>query len=461
MNHPSNLTNASRPSNPPRKRRFHLRPRTFRGKLALAIGLLVAVFLAIALALQTMLFGRIYDRSSYRLYQVASGGTLPTPDGGELYVSSTGCFYTDHTVGCGPMTPGSIMEISDSDMRGPLMQGAMWFSLALFAGFAVLAMVAAWFISRRLAGRISSLGAQMRRLDPATTGERVSIAGSDEVASLAGDVNAMLARIEQAAATQRQFIANASHELRTPIAVIGTSLDAPLAQGRFAADVEPAVRRALEADRNAADLVEGLLALSRVQNMTLHPGVERPPETSLGEAVEHALDASWNTIDERGIDVRADIDHTATVRADPTMLALLAGNLIRNAVVHNVDRGDIEVGVRTIDGDGVELSVANSTEPEERAGKTDGGGNDDACNGGGAGTDRGKGGDGRDLDDLLIPFHRGRASRLENRPGNGLGLSIVKEIADLYHAELRLARPAPGRFGVSVRFHNNHVRIDA
>lgn len=442
MNHPSSLTNASRPfspSDPSGKRRFHLRPRTFRGKLALAIGLLVAVFLGIALALQTMLFGRIYDRSSYRLYQVASGGTLPTPDGGELYVSSTGCYYTDYAVGCGPMTPGSIMEISDSDMRRPLMQGAMWFSLALFAGFAVLAMVAAWFISRRLAGRISSLGAQMRRLDPAATGERVSIAGSDEVASLAGDVNAMLTRIEQAAVTQRQFIANASHELRTPIAVIGTSLDAPLAQGRFAADVEPAVRRALEADRNAADLVEGLLALSRVQSMALHPGEERPPETPLGEVVEHALDASWDAIDERGIDVRTDIDPAPAVRADPTMLALLTGNLIRNAVVHNVDRGDIEVDVRSIDGGGVELSVTNSTETAEAA----------------------ESADGRDLDDLLIPFHRGRASRLENRPGNGLGLSIVREIADLYHAELRLARPTPGRFGVSVRFCNNHVRIGA
>ena len=82
MNHPSSPTNASNPSDPSGKRRFHLRPRTFRGKLALAIGLLVAAFLAIALALQTMLFGRIYDRSSYRLYQVASGGTLPTPDRG-------------------------------------------------------------------------------------------------------------------------------------------------------------------------------------------------------------------------------------------------------------------------------------------------------------------------------------------------------------------------------------------
>ncbi|KAA8827288.1 sensor histidine kinase [Bifidobacterium myosotis] len=483
--------------------RMRLVPRTFRGKIALAIGLLVAVFLGIALALQAMFFSRIYDRSSYRLYQVAQGSTLPAPENGELYVSTTGCYYTNHAVGCGPMTPGSIMEISDADMRKPLMQSAMWFSLALFAAFAVLAMIMAWLISRRLAGRISSLGAQMQRLDPAEPGGRVTLAGSDEVTDLAGDVNTMLERIERAAATQRQFIANASHELRTPIAVIETSLDAPLSQGRFPDDVAPAVRRALDADRNAADLVEGLLALSRVQNMALHHGDAEPPETSLGDAAEHALDVSWDAIEARGLNVHTDIDRSVRVRADETMLALLVGNLVRNAVVHNVECGDIAVIVRAVGGvvgdgtvngdtadgstvngstldDGTmdgcavdgcaELLVENSTETGADGGPV----GDETVNDGAAGNnaahesgdssdslDADLPSDSSDLDDLLVPFHRGAASRLENRPGNGLGLSIVKEIADLYHAELRLARPEAGRFAVSVRFCNNHVHVGA
>ena len=490
-----------------RRLRVRLAPRTFRGKIALAIGLLVAVFLAIALALQAMFFSRIYDRSSYRLYQVAKGSTLPSPENGELYVSTTGCYYTNYAVGCGPMTPGSIMEISDADMRKPLMQSAMWFSLALFAAFAVLAMIMAWLISRRLAGRISSLGAQMQRLDPAEPGGRVTLAGSDEVTDLAGDVNTMLERIERAAATQRQFIANASHELRTPIAVIETSLDAPLSQGRFPDDVAPAVRRALDADRNAADLVEGLLALSRVQNMALHHGDAVPPETSLGDAAEHALDVSWDAIEARGLNVRTDIDRSVRVRADETMLALLVGNLVRNAVVHNVECGDIAVIVRavggvvgdgtvsggtvdgstvdgsTVDGSTVdgcaELLVENSTETGTDGGTVgdatvndgiagnnaahdsgESGGPGDSGNPGGS-SDAGRPSDSSDLDDLLVPFHRGATSRLENRPGNGLGLSIVKEIADLYHAELRLARPEAGRFAVSVRFCNNHVHVGA
>lgn len=492
-----------------RRLRMRLVPRTFRGKIALAIGLLVAVFLGIALALQAMFFSRIYDRSSYRLYQVAQGSTLPAPENGELYVSTTGCYYTNYAVGCGPMTPGSIMEISDADMRKPLMQSAMWFSLALFAAFAVLAMIMAWLISRRLAGRISSLGTQMQRLDPAEPGGRVTLAGSDEVTDLAGDVNTMLERIERAAATQRQFIANASHELRTPIAVIETSLDAPLSQGRFPDDVAPAVRRALDADRNAADLVEGLLALSRVQNMALHHGDAEPPETSLGDAAEHALDVSWDAIEARGLNVHTDIDRSVRVRADETMLALLVGNLVRNAVVHNVECGDIAVTVRaaggvvgdgtvngdtadgstvngstvddgTMDGCAVdgcaELLVENSTETGADGGPV----GDDTVNDGaacnnaahdsgesgnpdesGGSSDAGRPSDSSDLDDLLVPFHRGAASRLENRPGNGLGLSIVKEIADLYHAELRLARPEAGRFAVSVRFCNNHVHVGA
>ena len=491
--------------------RMRLVPRTFRGKIALAIGLLVAVFLGIALALQAMFFSRIYDRSSYRLYQVAQGSTLPAPENGELYVSTTGCYYTDHAVGCGPMTPGSIMEISDADMRKPLMQSAMWFSLALFAAFAILAMIMAWLISRRLAGRISSLGAQMQRLDPAEPGGRVTLAGSDEVTDLAGDVNTMLERIERAAATQRQFIANASHELRTPIAVIETSLDAPLSQGRFPDDVAPAVRRALDADRNAADLVEGLLALSRVQNMALHHGDAEPPETSLGDSAEHALDVSWDAIEARGLNVRTDIDRSVRVRADETMLTLLVGNLVRNAVVHNVECGDITVIVRAVGGvvdddtvsgntadgstvsgsttdgsttdgstmdDGTtagyaELLVENSTETGadgETIGDTtvsDGITGDNAAHDSG---ESGESGDSHgtvsppnsnDLNDLLVPFHRGAASRLENRPGNGLGLSIVKEIADLYHAELRLARPEAGRFAVSVRFCNKYVHVGA
>ena len=521
--------------------RIRLLPRTFRGKIALAIALLVAVFLAIALALQAMFFSRIYDRSSYRLYQVAQGSTLPAPENGELYVSTTGCYYTNYAVGCGPLTPGSIMEISDADMRKPLMQSAMWFSLALFAAFAVLAMIMAWLISRRLAGRISSLGAQMQQLDPAEPGGRVTLAGSDEVTDLARDVNDMLERIERAATTQRQFIANASHELRTPIAVIETSLDAPLSQGRFPVDVAPAVQRALAADRNAADLVEGLLALSRVQNMALHHGDAQPSETSLVNVVEQVLDNSWDAIEARGLDVHTDINQCARVHADTTMLTLMVGNLIRNAIVHNVECGDIEVTV-LIANECTELRVENSTESDAES-KIDGDAygsmdsdaysnmdssasdisihttqqnvsnqssdrSEDPINGSvtqsgnpatkvsepisqtseptnyvahdtvirdNAASDSAhntvsdstsditanKADVTASLDDLLIPFHRGTNSRLENRPGNGLGLSIVKEIADLYHAELRLARPQANRFAVSVRFCDNYVHNEA
>lgn len=405
---------------------FHVLPRTFRGKLAAAIGLLVAAFLAIALGLQIALFGRIYDQATYRVIQVVRGGTIPTPDSHELYVSTTGCWYTSHSVGCGPLTPGAIMEINGDDVRQPVLQSAMWFSLILFAAFALLAVVAAWLISKRLAGRISSLGEQMQRLDPADLTGRVALTGTDEVAALAGDVNAMLERIERSASAQRQFIANASHELRTPIAVIETSLDAPLAQGRFPADVEPSVRRALDADRDAGELIEELLELSRVQNR-----MPRLGEVALGGIVERTLDAQWDAIDAHGLDVRTAIDRTVTAQGDAAMLALLVGNLMRNAVVHNVECGTIDVTVARRDGHAV-LFVGNSTEP--------------------VGTDTADKTSAAALDDLFIPFHRGDESRLAGRPGNGLGLSIVREVADAHRARVTLARPRPDRFEVTVRF---------
>lgn len=289
---------------------------------------------------------------------------------------------------------------------------------ALAFGVVVLVGVGAGYV---LAGQalqpVSHVTATARRLSTETLHHRIALEGpSDELKELADTFDEMLGRLDAAFDTQRRFVANASHELRTPLTVIRTEVDVALS------DPEPTVddlRRMGEvvrdATRRADRLVGALLVLARTEAQE-RQGLEVREPVELAEVTGRAVAA----VDSRCVDVSTQLE-PAWVSGDLSLLDRLVGNLLENAVHHNVEGGWARLATRTVNGR-AELVVENSGPVLEPS----------------------------TAEELFAPFRRGGTVRTAGG-GAGLGLSIVAAVASAHGGEAT-AQPRPdGGLTVTVR----------
>lgn len=276
----------------------------------------------------------------------------------------------------------------------------------------------AWTFTGRVLKPLRDVTGTARRLSAESLGERISLRGPrDEVAELADTFDAMLERLQATFNSQRQFVANASHELRTPLSVIRTELDVTLADPD--ADVEELRRMAgvvRSATLRAGQLVEALLLLARTDGVGI--GVVEPVDLATvvanawqpirGDAAAHSLSAAFQT-------------PSAPAAGDPALLERVAGNLLENAVRHNVDGGWIDV--RTGGEPGwVTLRVSSSGSEVDPA----------------------------RVEELFESFRRGGVDRTAHS-GTGLGLSIVRAVVRAHHGNVEAEAVPGGGLVVTVR----------
>ncbi|MGW2340500.1 HAMP domain-containing sensor histidine kinase [Streptomyces sp. NPDC001661] len=265
----------------------------------------------------------------------------------------------------------------------------------LFAAAVVLAAgLFGWWLARRITSRLVRLAETAERV--ASTGRldvAVPVTGRDEVGSLGRSFDRMLGRLARSKDDQRRLAQDAGHELRTPL----TSLRTNISLLRRIDELPPASRAELVADlsdesRELTDLVNELVNLAAG-----HQDDEAPVDVALAEIAEDvAVLARRRT--GRAITVRSDPDTTIT--GLPTQLQRALTNLVENAAKFDAEgTAPIEITVTRIPGSGVRLEVL----------------------------DRGPGLDEVDTERIFDRFYRAPAAR--SRPGSGLGLSIVREVA--------------------------------
>lgn len=294
-----------------------------------------------------------------------------------------------------------------------LVAGSVAFLLAVLA-----TVLLAWVITGQVLRPLHDVTAAARRLSAESLDERLRLPGPrDEVAELADTFDAMLDRLEAAFQSQRRFVANASHELRTPLAVVRTEVDVTLADP--AADAAELRRMAAvirDATLRAQQLVDGLLVLARSEGGALRAREPADLAGLAGAALRIvALEARG-----RGLRVSTQITPALTM-GDPALLERVVGNLVENAVRHNLSGGWVEV-CTTQAGSQATLRVRNSGEviaPEA-------------------------------VTALFEPFYRGGTARTSH-DGAGLGLSIVRAVVTA-HAGTVHAEPVPGG-GLAVTVH--------
>jgi heavy metal sensor kinase len=248
----------------------------------------------------------------------------------------------------------------------------------------------------------------IRRINKALAGvsetrldRRIDPEGFDtELYPLIEQLNAALDRLEKGFQRERQFTADASHELRTPVAAILNTIEVLLRRPRSDQELIEAHHDNWRSARSMQAVIEGLLLLSRMDAGKAHPAKEEIPLAALVEEIFAAIgpEAKAGTVRlGQGIDPRL------RVLADPSQIRLALSNLIDNAVRYNRPNGSVTVDARTADG-GTEIEVR----------------------------DTGIGISAEHLPRIFERFYRVDPSRTEATGGSGLGLSIVRKIIEAH-----------------------------
>ncbi len=279
----------------------------------------------------------------------------------------------------------------------------------------LLSITLAWLISRSVARPLQDLATAAEGIAQGNYDQRLPLRGPDEVLRVADSFNTMSTQVSAAQQSQRDFVANVSHDLKTPLTSIRGWSQAIL---DGTADSEEEQRQAAEVIHSEAGrmerLVDQLLDLARIESGQLVLNLESVDlERLLGEVRERFAERA----DQGHIDLQLEIKDVPQISGDSDRLIQIMNNLVENAIAHTPPRGQITVGLQPFGRRAVELRVQDS----------------------------GTGIAAKDLDRIFERFYQTDKARVSSGgKGSGLGLAIVRELAEAHGGSIT-AQSAIGR----------------
>jgi signal transduction histidine kinase len=279
--------------------------------------------------------------------------------------------------------------------------------LALLVGLGV-----AWLLANSLSKPLRSLAGTARRVEAGDLEARAEVTGPSEQREVATAFNDMTERLGTVLAAQREFVANASHQLRTPLTGLRLRLES--ARARSGPAAEPELEAAEREVERLARLLTSLLTLARQGD---EPGPSQP--VSLARAAERAHERWAATAERDGRSLELVGNGDATIAASGEDLAILLDNLIENALHYSPARVELDWGR-----DGGEAWFAVL---DEGPGLAEG-----------------------EETKLFERFARGSAG--SGQSGTGLGLAIVDTLARRWHGRAALTNRLEGGTRAEVRF---------
>lgn len=281
----------------------------------------------------------------------------------------------------------------------------------------VLMLLAFWVVSRSLrpVARVRRQVAERQASDLSPVDETGL---PDEVRPLVSELNLLLKRVTAAFATQQHVVADAAHELRSPLAALKLQIHGLQRAKDEEARTLAVARLAAGVDR-ATHLVEQLLTLARQEASAA--AAARPVPVALADVCRSAMESALAAARDKAIDLGMSRADDVRIEGHPEALHILVRNLLDNAIKYSPQRGRVDLEVRAA-GDAVILTVDDS----------------------------GPGIAAEHRDRVVDRFYRIDGTQTT---GSGLGLAIVKSIAEQHHAALSLGDSATlGGLRVSVRF---------
>ena len=307
---------------------------------------------------------------------------------------------------------GAVLAQGESSAARSALLLLSGIALAIMALFAV---GLGWMVAGRALRPLREITATAREISATSLHRRLALSGpDDELRQLGNTFDALLERLERAFQAQRQFSTNVSHELRTPLTYERALIEVALADpGADVPRLRAVCEQLLRSGQQQERLIDALLELSRGQR-----GIEDREPIDLAGVTERVLASAQLP----GLVVTSSL-RPARVAGDERLIERLVANLVANAFTHNIPGGHVAVASDTIE-DRAVLEVTNSgpvIAPDQ-------------------------------VDRLFEPFQRFGRARTSADGGLGLGLSIVRAIAEAHGGLVTAVALPEGGLSIAVSF---------
>jgi heavy metal sensor kinase len=283
--------------------------------------------------------------------------------------------------------------------------------LMAFAFILLAAPLSGYWLAGRATRPLATILQTTARLHPDNLSERLPLRGSgDELDQLSATMNGMLDGLAAHLEQQRSFVANAAHELRSPLTAMRTAVEVALERDRSTAEYRELLTDTIEECIGLGNLINHLLLLAEGDAGLLHAD----GEVRLDQLVQRSVDMFQGIAEQRGVTLIAEASKPVLVPGNRVHLREVIHNLVDNALKFTPAGGSVKVEVNAPpDASGVQLRVCDTGSgiPED------------------------------DLPKVFERFYRADKSRQRSQPigGNGLGLSICQAIVRSYGGEINIA----------------------
>jgi signal transduction histidine kinase len=227
-------------------------------------------------------------------------------------------------------------------------------------------------------------------------------AGMEGFHQIGTAINAMAQELSGTETLRTDFIANVSHELKTPLAVMGNYATMLQRPGITEEERQEYAKAISEAARKLAQLITNILKLNKLENQQIFP---QPKEFDLGEQLCESLLVFEDAWEAKNLNIETDIQENVRIRSDPELLSLVWNNLFSNAIKFTERGGSVSLSLK-VEGEYAVVTVRDT----------------------GCGVSREVG------ERMFDKFYQGDSSRATQ--GNGLGLALVKRVIDITESDI-------------------------
>jgi len=274
-----------------------------------------------------------------------------------------------------------------------------------------IVLFALFYITRFIAGAsispINKVITTAERITKENLDERIEFpVHKDEIYTLTSTINELLNRLEDAVLREKQFTSDASHELRTPLSVIKGTLEVLIRKPREVEQYESKIRYCIDEADRMSNLIDQLLMLARYESGKLTPMISK---ININDSINSAIIRLRNFIDQKNIKVNFSRNENVLVNADKAMLETILENIISNSIKYSDEGKQIDISIDNKNGSIVcSIKDYGIGMNEEQASK------------------------------VFDRFYRADESRTPEGGSNGIGMAIVKKLADLQNLDLKV-----------------------
>jgi len=264
-----------------------------------------------------------------------------------------------------------------------------------------------WFMARRALAGVGAVTRTARNISAGRLEDRVPVPGKgDEIDQLANTFNAMLDRIEKLVSSIKEISVNMAHDLKSPITAMRGAAEIALTTGKSRAGLERMGADTIEACDRLLNMINTMLAISKTEAGVVEMQTR---DIDIDEIIQDACELFDPLAMDRSIDLRCEAVAGTRIKGDISMIQRMIANLMDNAIKYTPPGGRVDVATRSDTDSGVVITIKDT-------------------------------GTGISSDDLLHIFDRFfRCDPSRSTSGSGLGLSLVKAVAEAHNGHVKVS----------------------